>query len=228
MNPALRVVGFDTSLANFGMVAGEIKLVDGRPRLRFVDGLVIKTEKNPHEPGMNKDHLVRFGLISRRALSFTKKHDPHVLCVEQVAIVVNKPNPFQRGGAAQSTFTTLSVLGRARGLVDMLSAAVDPAFLLERSAVALKKAATGNHRATKEEMIDAMVARHPELEDFFTRGVSGKVLKGEREHVADAAAAILACRMDPVMLERLETVLAIDRALAVLDGGSNFDDEGNE
>ena len=217
----LRVVGFDTSLSAFGMVAGVVDLDDaGRPALRFVDGGVVQTEKNPEEPRMNADHLVRFGVLSHRSLAFVKKHDPHVICVEQVALALGSGGKF--GAKMSGTLTNLSVLGRARGLVDMLAVSVG-AMLLERSAMAIKKAATGSHRATKEEMVDALTAKHPELGGIYVAGPSGKVLRGLREHVADAAGAVLACRMDPVMLERLETILGIDRAVAVMGGGDNFD-----
>lgn len=216
---SFRVVGFDTSLAAFGMVAGVIELVDGRPSLRFVGGDVIKTEKDQSVKRAGDDLLRRFGELARRSWAFVREWDPHVIAVEQAITPVGK----KRAGFGGESPQVAQNLGRARGLVDALAAGLEHVVLLERSSQAIKKAATGNHLAEKSAMIAALEKHFPEIRGCYP----GRLVKGEqvpylplREHVADAAGAILAVLDDQQLVDRLAHVLSVDATVATLDDWS--------
>lgn len=213
---SFRVVGFDTSLSAFGMVAGVIELVDGRPSLQFVAGDVIETEKDPTTKRAGDDLLRRFGELARRSWAFVREWDPHVIAVEQAITPVGKKRPGFGGESPQ----VAQNLGRARGLVDALAAGLEHVVLLERSSQAIKKAATGNHLAEKSAMVEALERHFPEIRACYrSRMVKGQLVPylPLREHVADAAGAVLAVLDDQQFVDRLAHVLAIDAAIATLD-----------
>jgi len=156
----LRVVGFDTSLSAFGMVAAHVTAEGGRLRLRYVAGDVIKTEKDGTVKRTGDDLLRRFRELALRSWSFTREHDPHVITVEQAITPVGKRGKNGFGGESPQVGQNL---GRARGLVDALAAGLEHVLLLERSSQAIKKATTGHHLAEKADMIAALERRHPEI-----------------------------------------------------------------
>lgn len=59
--------------------------------------------------------------------------------------------------------------------------------IVQASPMAIKKAACGDGKASKEKVQEAMIARHPELESMIPQR------KGDCEHAFDAAAAVEAC-----------------------------------
>lgn len=65
-----------------------------------------------------------------------------------------------------------------------------PIPLIQVTPTEVKKAATGNGTATKEEMIEWAVAKHPEAP--WPRTSKGVIIAGRAEHLADAIAAIYA------------------------------------
>lgn len=206
-----RVVGFDTSLTSFGMVAAHIELEDGRPTLRYVAGDVIETEKDGSAKKVGDDLLRRFGELARRSWAFTREHDPHVITVEQAITPVGKRKGL--GGFGGESPQVAQNLGRARGLVDALAAGIEHVTLFERSGQAIKKAATGDHLADKTKVIAFLEKHFPEIRGCYrsrlVKGVAVPYLP-LREHTADAAGSILAVLSDEQFLQMVAHQLSID------------------
>lgn len=169
----IKVVGFDPSLRNWGFAIGTV--VPGEPgslQLQRI-GLV--------NPVVSKNKQVRQNSMDLEAAkqlcegAMTAAQGAH-------AIFVEVPVGSQSARAMASYGICVGILGslRAYGIA-----------LFEVSPNEVKLAAAGKDSATKTEMIDWAMARHPEVcWPSYTR--KGRVLTtaSKAEHQADATAAI--------------------------------------
>ncbi|HOG29514.1 MAG TPA: crossover junction endodeoxyribonuclease RuvC [Vicinamibacterales bacterium] len=163
--------GFDPSLSHFGYAVANVLTYGAKP-IWLAAGVIVtkplgcesKTEDNRH----------RFQGLARQLRELVRRHGhPDVVAVEAVALMHGR-----------TTLTTISALGRARGLVDALAAeySVDAR---EFHPQALKKLIAGDRTAEKVAVEKSLVARYPELEALFAQ-----LALANREHAADACAAV--------------------------------------
>lgn len=168
--------GFDTSLAHFGYAVAEL----GPEGLRFLVAGVLVTKPTPQtgpvklRPTITADTRRRCTWLATALRGVIARHGaPTLIGVEAVALM--------RG---QTTLTTVSALGRSRGLVDSV-AAEHACEVREFGSQTLKKLITGNRSAEKADVITAITRRYPELEALFAQLAPANV-----EHAADAAASL--------------------------------------
>lgn len=189
----ITIVGFDTSLAAFGYAVAEM---DEEGRLMFTElGCFTTKPGNCSLKGEDTSQRVMDLHAQLRTLRSRISHPDSPL---SAVVVESLALPFGR-----TSMKTVSQLGRARTLADVFAAAAG-ARLMEESAVAVKKAVTGDPRATKEEMISTWLKNQHVVEygrwaPFPAINVGPfALLKGLtpvlREHAVDAAGSILAAR----------------------------------
>lgn len=171
-----RLYGFDTSLAHFGYAIAEL----GDYGLQFLVAGVLVTKPTPKtgpvkfRPTITADTRRRCTWLATELRAAIARHGaPTLIGVESVALM-----------QGQTTLTTVSALGRARGFVDFI-AAEHACDVREFSSQTLKKLITGNVKAEKADVISAISKRYPELERLFAQ-----LAPANLEHAADAAAAL--------------------------------------
>lgn len=169
------ILGLDTGLAGFGYAVADY---GADFTLSFLAAGAWETK-----PGVaskrGDDTTARWMRLYRQARALAEEWRPGLVVVEAIAL------PWGR-----TSMVTVSALGRARAIADAIAVERE-VILLERTAQALKREATGNRTATKEEVQRALVDRYPTLRDRFAT-----VPEKLREHAADAAAAIHAIAPD--------------------------------
>lgn len=163
--PSLQVVGCDPSLRNWGLVRGTYDPTTKQLRLSEIDVVnpVLPTGKQVRQNSLD--------------LESAKQLYKHTLELAQTAqaIFVEVPVGSQSARAMASYGICVGVLGALR-------ASGKPFF--EVTPTQVKLAAVGSKTATKAEMIDWALAKHPE--------VRWPKATAKAEHMADAAAAIYA------------------------------------
>lgn len=182
----IRVVGFDPSLRNWGIAKG-VLLPGIVHRIRIEEVDVI----NPELPTGKQVRQNSLDLESAKQLCAA------VLSAAKgaQAIFVEVPVGSQSARAMASYGICVGVLGalRATGI---------PFF--EVTPTEVKMASAGKKTATKLDMIQWAMARHPEANwPFFKQKGEIKVSEAKAEHMADATAAIyagLACNSFQQML----------------------------
>lgn len=165
------VFGFDPSLSHFGYAVANVLTFGSRP-IWLAVGVVVT--KPVGAASKTEDNRIRFQGLARELRRVVRAHGhPDVIAVEAVALMHGR-----------TTLTTISALGRARGLVDAMAAefGVDAREFQPQT---LKKALTGDRSAEKDDVERALVRRYPELEALFAR-----LAPANREHAADACAAV--------------------------------------
>lgn len=183
----IRVGGCDPALKNVGMVKGDLDLETGEFTLLDLC-LVTTAPTTVKSTRVNSDDLSRARVLYKGMTSFLA--DVDLLCVE---IPVGSQT-----SRAQTSY----------GVCIGLLASLDMPFI-ECTAKAVKVAATGNGNASKQDMIDAMVAAYPDA-PWLTRKLKGETLiTGANEHLADAVASIHAGVASP---QFKELRLIFDRA----------------
>jgi Holliday junction resolvasome RuvABC endonuclease subunit len=179
----LRVVGFDPSLRNWGVSKGILSVSLDKPSLYIQDVSVIcpvlPTGKQVRQNSLDLESAKQ---LCHFALQAAK---------DAQAIFVEVPVGSQSARAMASYGICVGVLGalRATGI---------PFF--EVTPTEVKVAAVGYKNATKQEMIQWAVSKHPEANWPMFRG---QVSEAKAEHMADATAAIyagLACNSFQQML----------------------------
>lgn len=166
-----KIVTIDPSLNNLAMVAfqkGEI-----------VEASVIKP-KPPKERHLtvSEKNQIRLGELIRGVIRFLEKHTPVAVAVEQDL------------GSTQSAASTRA-MALVAGMLNTLAIVYkDIAWEFIRVAD-VKRAITGKHLATKNQMIEGVLEHYPNLEERFT-SKRGAKWTGEAEHIADAVAVYLA------------------------------------
>jgi Holliday junction resolvasome RuvABC endonuclease subunit len=163
------VLGLDTSICHFGWALFEISATWER----LLSCGVIETK--PDGGPVGRDSSRRTQHIYRELRNTVGPMRPRVVVVEALAYVPGR-----------TTWATTSNTGRARALADALAVELG-AVLLEVQPMRAKEAATGSRTADKAMVIEAMCARHAELERSCMREP-----KRRWEHMADACAVVAA------------------------------------
>lgn len=171
--------GFDSSLTHFGYAVAV--RYPTAIQLQFVAAGVWSTTPDHEAETRTADLGARLQGISSNLFRLVERHGtPSLLACEALAL------PFGR-----TSMQVISTLGRARGLVDAL-AGQHQQQVYETQPAHLKRIVTGDQKATKQQVIAAMVARYPELVSLFAQLKAANV-----EHAADAAAVIHAVTTTP-------------------------------
>ena len=174
-NAGIRVVGFDPSLRNWGIAKGTyIPGLVSRIRIEEVDVICpeLPTGKQVRQNSLDLESAKQ---LCAAALAAVK---------EAQAIFVEVPVGSQSARAMASYGICVGILGalRATGI---------PFFEVTPSEV--KMASAGKKTATKLEMIQWAMARHPEANwPIYKQKGEVKVNEAKAEHMADATAAIYA------------------------------------
>ncbi len=170
--------GFDPSLSHFGYAVATVPEHGAEPRWLAVGVIVTKPLGCESK---TEDNRFRFQGLARQLRALARTHGaPAVIAVEAVALMHGR-----------TTLTTISALGRARGLIDAL-AAEHSLDAREYHPQALKKILTGERTAEKAAVEKSLVARYPELEALLAQ-----LATANREHAADACAAVHAALAPP-------------------------------
>lgn len=177
----MRVVGFDPSLRNWGIAAGNIDLNTGL--LDDVVLEVISTEKTAHKTvRVNSSDLERGTLLATAAIAAAKSAD---------VVFVEVPVGSQSARSMASYGVCIGILSAIRAL---------GIPLIEVSPTEVKLAFTGRKTATKAQMIQTGISFHP---DANWPMHNGKISDSKAEHAADAIASIYAGVKTPMFVSIL-------------------------
>lgn len=164
--------GFDSSLTHFGFAVAEHRGY----HLKWLSVGVIVTEPDAAARKKSKtdDNRRRVEGIAWELRRLVERYGaPSVVAVEALALPLGKTSKV-----------TVSALGRARGLVDMLAVSHGQSAR-EFAPQSLKRIVTGNPNAPKADVDAALCRAHPGLDELLAQ-----VRPANREHAADACAAI--------------------------------------
>lgn len=164
------IFGFDPSLTHFGYA---VALAHG-PDIHWSAMGVWVTQPWKGTPTKTEDTRRRVEGLGEMLWGLVRRHGvPDVVAVEALALPLGK-----------TSLVTVSALGRVRGLVDALTSA-HGLKAVEFQPMALKAAVTGERTAEKAAVELALVRRYPDIESLLTQ-----ISRANREHAADAAAAV--------------------------------------
>lgn len=171
----INIVGLDPSLSNFGIVKATLDL--DTMVITVTDMDVIKTEPEKDKKvrkvvRKNSEDLERAKLLHKGAMAAARGAS---LAFAEV------PVGSQSSRAMASYGVCIAVIAAVALTLPVIQ--VTPGEV--------KMAGFGNKTATKEEMIDAMMAKYPNA-PWPMQVIKGKrsVISGKAEHMADALAAI--------------------------------------
>jgi len=172
---AIKVVGLDPSLRNWGVVVGS--MVPGVPASLQINSL------NVLNPLLSKGKQVRQNSLDLESAKQLAEGTLKALQGAQM-VFVEVPVGSQSARAMASYGICVGILGALRGM---------RIPLIEVSPSEVKLAATGKSTATKREMIQWAMKKHPEANwpMYKERGVQ-VVSEAKAEHMADAIGAIYA------------------------------------
>lgn len=168
----IEVIGYDPSLRNWGCVTALLNIEDMTLRvtsLRIIETSETKVSKKlvrQNAQDVNASRLLVEGVRETVADA--------VIAFAEVPV----------GSQSSRAQTSYGVCCGVLGSIDIPLISVTP--------TEVKKAATGHGAATKEEMIEWAVSKHPEAPWFTINRKTGVELLNKNEHVADALAAIYA------------------------------------
>lgn len=170
----IRVVGFDPSLRNWGIAKGTLSRTDLRLQVHEVSVVnpVLPTGKQVRQNSLDLESAKQ---LCKAALDAAKGAQ---------AIFVEIPIGSQSARAMASYGVCIGVLGalRASGI---------PFF--EVTPTEVKVAAVGYKNATKQDMIQWAISKHPEANwPMYKQKGSQIVSEAKAEHMADAMGAIYA------------------------------------
>jgi Holliday junction resolvasome RuvABC endonuclease subunit len=165
-NAELVFVGIDPSLTHTALVAMKY---DGRD-LVGLDFELIETEKTKQKQvRASSDTIKRSREIFRQSIDFIKRHGPAVVFAET-------PSGSQNASAM-----------KGYGMSCFLIGTITPEPI-EVTPMEVKLASAGSKTASKKEMIEWAMFKHPEIKWIM----NGKKPQNKCEHIADAIAAIYA------------------------------------
>lgn len=168
----MKIVGIDPSLRNFGIVVAELDIET--MEFKILDMRLVESEddaKKAKTVRKNSDDLRRAKLLHEGMIE---------MCKGASIAFVEVPVGSQSARAMASYGICIGVL------------AACPIPMIQLTPTEVKLAMTGEKTATKDEMIEAAVAAHPEAK-WMTRKVKGEIsLIASNEHLADATGAITA------------------------------------
>lgn len=176
MSEFIRVVGFDPSMSNWGMVATDVNCDSGE--VVVVDMKVASTNKtkNTKQIRVTSDDLRRAKELYALVIDFIAKSNAKLIMTE-----------ISTGGSPGKGTRLITAFGVCTGILASL-----PLPIIEVTPLDVKLAATGIRTASKEEMIEWAVQKHPEAK-WKQKTIKGvKSLTNDNEHSADALGAIYA------------------------------------
>ena len=186
----ITVVGMDPSFTHWGLCAAQIspKIDPGAWCVKTLETATVVTAKGDGGKGVRvaSDDLVRGRKLFNGVHDFLDKYDPKVIFVEV-------PHGSKSASAMKSA-------GICKGILSSIGP------FIELQAIDLKKVVTGKNSATKRQMVDWAVEKHPNVPwEYATRGKDkGKVHEGNSEHIADAIIAIHAGLRDKQFQQLIE------------------------
>lgn len=187
----IKVVSFDFSLNNLGVAWSEVEALNS---VKVVDvGLI-----SPDKAGAETKKQVRKNSDDLRRAKWLQKK--MIACCEgQDLAVVEMPFGSQSARAMAAYGISIGVLASC------------PLPLIEVTPNEVKLAGAGFKTATKDEMIEWAMKRHPEVK-WLTANRGGKsVMTKKNEHIADAIAALHA-GMDTTEFKLMMAIRKIDAA----------------
>lgn len=168
MSRKLTLLGMDPSFRNWGIALGELDLDTGE--VRILELATIQTEKSKNKQvRTNSSDILACQDLAEAVFSWASRAQ---------VVFVEVPVGSQSASGMKS-------YGVCVGLLGALQAA--GYSLIQLTADSLKKQLTGTRTASKEEMMAAALALHPNLP---VKRLRGEVVKKVFEHQADAIAAI--------------------------------------
>ena len=172
----IRTVGFDPSLRHWGISQGEYDLQTSTLKIHSVDVI---------EPVLAKKKSVR---VNSKDLEAAKQlaHAIFEVARDAHAIFVEVPHGSQSARAMAGYGICLGILGALR---------TQGKQFYELTESEVKLATVGQRTASKQDMIDWIVSRHPEV----SWSPHARI-----EHQADATAAIYAGVQHPQFLQTLQ------------------------
>lgn len=196
VNGKIKLLGVDAAFANFGMASVSYDLLTGAIEVQKLH--LIKTDKQTGKTvRKNSDDLRRAREINR---AFTEIAAQHNLVLAEV------PAGAQNANAAWALAIVVGIL------------ACSERPMVEVSPTEVKLASVGKKTATKQEMIEWAVGKHPEAE-WLRRTVKGEVvLMNDNEHLADALAVIYA----GTKTEQFRGMTEMYKTMASLTAGSGY------
>ncbi|CCG43352.1 hypothetical protein [Magnetospirillum molischianum] len=173
MSNIIKVVGFDPSLANFGMVAADLDI--DTLKLKVTGFKLVETEKDKSKQvRKGSDDLRRCREIIQAMRGWA---DPDFVAFGFAEV--------PSGGAKSAN--ALKALSMATAILGAC-----PVELVEVNPTEVKLATVGKKTAAKEDMIEWVIERHPEA-PWLTYKRLGKVeFNAKNEHLADGVCAIYA------------------------------------
>lgn len=168
----IKVLGFDPSTSNWGMVLTTVNL--NTLQVRVEEMLLSETESEA------KKGVIKQSDDLRRARA---QYEEMMRMCSKASLVISEIPFMNPGSYASANFNS--------GLVTGVLAAC-PLPIIQVSPQEVKLIATGARNAAKEEMIQWGMEKHPEA-PWLTRKLKGKVVPiKSNEHLADALAAVYA------------------------------------
>jgi Holliday junction resolvasome RuvABC endonuclease subunit len=173
MSKAIKVVGIDPSLNNFGIACASVDLDTHVITLDKVDlfhppEADKETKKKVRK---NSDDLRRAKWLQERLIE---------ACKSASLAVVEMPIGSQSARAMASYGIVIGVLSSC------------PIPMIEVTPIEVKLAGVGTKTASKEEMIEWATKKHPEANWFKHKSKGVMVVTSKNEHCADATAALYA------------------------------------
>ena len=173
MKQAIRILGIDPALSNFGFAIADYDVLTGLLDVTHVEIAQTQQSKNGKAVRKCSDDLARGRILVREMRRVIEVYKP-TLAMGEV------PPGCQ---SARGAFSN----GLTAGLLASLSIP-----LVEVSPNEVKLASTGSRMASKDQMIQWAVSQWPNVK-WLTRKLHGQVvLTKDNEHMADACAAIKA------------------------------------
>lgn len=171
----MRVLGVDSGLRSFGWVIAEYE--PGVIHPRFLKGGVLHTEP---------DRSLRVGADTSRRAMYLYREMRQILDANPVNLIAVEALAFP---ASRVQWSVISQLGRARGLVDALGVELNVAVVeaTTQELKAIVPRAVG--KVSKEQVQEAV----KDIGDLGFNTLLLALKKSDREHFADACAAVLAC-----------------------------------
>lgn len=167
----MKIVGLDPGFANLGWVectwSGNV--------LQLINGGTIVTKPTAKKKRLRAvdDNLRRVREQARQLMKLFA--DASLVCMESFTL---GPKGTRHSAAKQG--------GSTATIVTLCEAMNKP--LLQATPQEIKKEICGNMKASKDDVRDALIKRHPSLSIVLAR-----LNKGQREHCSDALGAVLAC-----------------------------------
>ena len=170
MSNLITVTGVDPALRNLGLARAHVDLDTLEVQVSLIQ--LVETERQVTKQVRKSSDDLRRARILQKALN--------LWCAGSTFAMAEIPTGTQSASGAMSNGICIGVLASC------------PVPIIELSPTEVKLASVGIKTATKSEMIEWAMAKHPKL-PWLTRKLKGEVVPiADNEHLADAVAAIYA------------------------------------